>query len=280
MRKNLFQSILGLTIILAIISCGQASENYAVTTDSTSGPGIAYNLIESKQDAYKSESKTDKNSKGYAIPVSNRKLIRNGNIKFETTDILKAESHIKNFTHQFGGFVSFEQQTRSDWMIRNDLEIRIPSHLFQPFIDSILNSNFLIDEKNIKVVDVTNHYIDTESRLETKKIVLSKYVAHLQKAQKIEDILEVERQIGYIREEIESAEKQMRSMNDQISFSTLKIEFYQTVTQPERESENSYFKGLKNGWKGVEYFVLFLTNIWPILVLVFGVIVFWRIRKK
>lgn len=268
MVKNLFKSIFGILLTISLFTrCGmeQNTNSYPVAMDRMSE--------ESSTPSMGNET----NEKIQTIQ-SNRKLIKTGNIRFETKNFKKTEFQIKNAVYKSGGFISFEQQTNSNWSVRNDLEIRIPSEGLSALLDSISNGDYLIEEKNIKVVDVTNQYIDTESRIETKKLVEQKYVEHIKSADNIQDVLEIEQKIGYIREEIESAERRLRTMKDQIGLSTLKIEFYQKIDQPKFKKENEYLKGFSNGLNGLNLLFIGLTNIWPILI--FGGVTLYFVRRK
>jgi hypothetical protein len=270
MVKNLFQLILGLLLTGLLICCGQ-SENAHV-------PNFA---MEKQESAETSKTLTRDDSKKLLDENSttqNRKLIKSGSIRFKTDDFHTTDARIKTIASQLGGYVSFEQQTNSSWSIRNDLEIRIPNDRLDVLLDSISNGGYQVEEKNIKVVDVTNSYVDTESRIKTKKIVEGKYLEYLKKAENVEELLQIEQKAGYIREEIESAESRFRKMNDQISLSTLKIEFYQRVEQPIFTKENQYLKSFYNGWEGVKVFSIFLINIWPLLIA--GIITLLFIRKR
>tara|TARA_B110000211_G_C14026333_1_gene530029 strand:- start:307 stop:1137 length:831 start_codon:yes stop_codon:yes gene_type:complete len=271
MVKNLFQSISGLLLTGLIISCGQ--EKIANSPD----------FSNEKQETSKASNNLSRNDNNKLldkgnVALQNRKLIKTGSIRFKTDDFQSTDARIKAIAFQLGGYVSFEQQTNSSWSIRNDLEIRIPNDRLYALLDSISNGGYQIEEKNIKVVDVTNKYVDTESRIRTKKLVEEKYIEHLKKAKNIKDVLEIEQKAGYIREEIESAESQFRKMNDQISLSTLKIEFYQSVEQPIFTRENQYLKGLANGWDGLKLFIIFLINVWPLIIA--GIIALFFIRRK
>ena len=137
-------------------------------------------------------------------------------------------------------------------------------------LDSICSGDYNIQEKNIKVKDVTDQYVDTEARITTRKMVEQKYIEHLARAKDIEDVLKIESKIGQIREEIESAEKRLRKLNNQVSLSTLHVEFYQQIENPKLEKSNRFKKAVVNGWKGLETFLVIITNIWPMILIGFG----------
>ncbi|MDA9328853.1 DUF4349 domain-containing protein [Flavobacteriales bacterium] len=266
MKKNIIKAVGVVGLAFSLIACGMNEDNFApnqmkVAEEVARGDASG---------TYGKTSLRDFNEELDAF--AHRKLIRSGNIKFETKDVVQTEIRIKKAVRKLGGFISFEQQTKNEWSVRNDLEIRMPGSLFEAVLDSICSGDYNIQEKNIKVKDVTDQYVDTEARIATRKMVEQKYIEHLAKAKDIEDVLKIESKIGQIREEIESAEKRLRKLKDQVSLSTLHVEFYQQIEKPKLEKRNRFEKAAVNGWKGLETFLVIITNIWPMILIGFGVL--------
>lgn len=261
--KNLRKTVIGLGIVVSLIACGRAEApmDKTVNFNSRNAPQAEATVTNK---TYGNSNAEDFNQEMEAF--ANRKLIRNGNVKFQTEDMDATEAQIKWTVQKLGGFISFEQQTRNEWSVRTDIEIRMPGSKFEVMLDSVCSGAYKIDEKNIKVQDVTDQYVDTEARIATRKMVEQKYVEHLAKATDIEDVLKIETKIGQIREEIESAEKRLRQLQDQVSLSTLHVEFYEKFDKPVIEEKNRFEEAVVNGWNGLEVFLVVLTNIWPVLI--------------
>ena len=78
-------------------------------------------------------------------------------------------------------------------------------------MDSINNSVEFIDYENITTKDVTEEYIDLESRLNTKLEVKQRYESILRKqAKTVKDILATEEKLQIIQEEIESVQGRLK----------------------------------------------------------------------
>jgi len=275
MRKNVKNTIVGLGMSLLMVACSGEMENKAVTLSDTMQHERNVDMRLAKSRSYGDAKIADFNEEMQAF--SNLKLIRSGDIKFQTKDIDETEARIKWIVQKMGGFISFEQQTRNEWTVRTDIEIRMPGTVFEPMLDSICSGAYMVDQKNIKVQDVTKQYVDTEARIQTRKLVEEKYIEHLKSAQDIDDVLRIEAKIGEIREEIESAEKRLRSLKDQVALSTLHVEFYQKDDMPVKEEKNRFEQALNFGWRGFEAFLVGLTSIWPLLLIGFGIL--FGVRK-
>ncbi len=103
----------------------------------------------------------------------------------------------------------------------------------------------------------------------------------------MEDILNAEEKIRTITEEIEAQEGRLRYLRDQVSLSTLTLNLYQT--QEYRETGTAYERGFWSrtgsafvfGWELIQELVLGLISIWPIVLLLTGLIVLWRrVRRR
>jgi type IV secretory pathway VirB6-like protein len=97
----------------------------------------------------------------------------------------------------------------------------------------------------------------------------------LSRAATVEDILRIEKAIGELQMEIESAEGKMRYLKDRISLSTLTVTYYQ-----EADSSFGFFSkladGIKNGWDGFLWFIIGLSYLWVFILLI--VVIFYLIR--
>lgn len=272
MKKIVKNTAVGIGLSIALLACNAGEMNSASKVEAFQenlSQTTNVNSRIAKERSYSNANREDFNREMQAF--ANRKLIRSGDVKFETKNINKTEAEIKWAVHKLGGFISFEQQTRNEWSVRTDIEIRMPSSVFEEMLDSVCSGAYIIDQKNIKVQDVTEQYVDTEARIATRKLVEQKYIEHLAKAKEIEDVLTIETKIGQIREEIESAEKRLRRLKDQVALSTLHIEFYEQIKEQDNKSTNQFGKALKSGWKGLENFLVVITTIWPIVLI--GIIV-------
>ena len=82
-------------------------------------------------------------------------------------------------------------------------------------------------------------------------------------------MLEIERELSQIREEIEAKQGRLKYLQSQVSLSTLEIEFYkdEVTTQVTNSYGSKMVNALKSGWNGVSVFFLGLLHLWPFLIL-------------
>jgi primosomal protein N'' len=224
-----------------------------------------------------SANETNQNSKE---PIS-RKLIKNGNVVFETDNLEKTKNHIENLVQKFDGYISSDSKNEYDNKVNYYLNIRIPAEHFDSILTGISKQISKFDSKEITISDVTEEFLDIESRLKNKKELEKRYLEILQQAKSVEDILNVERELGKLREEIEATEGRLNYLSNQVAFSTLAVSFYKKAN-----SESSFFgkigESFKNGFENLKSFFLAILAIWPFIILIsigFILIKKWRNRN-
>ncbi len=212
-----------------------------------------------------------------------RKIIKEGEISFETADVKKTKSLITKTVDELDGYIANDNIYDYQDRIEHRLVIRIVAKNFDELLAKISESVEKLDSRNISVLDVTEEYIDVEARIKTKKELENRYKELLKKAATVKDILNIEREIGTLREEIESVEGRLRYLKDKISFSTLTVTYYEKTSSVFGFS-SKFGEGIKGGWDNLLWMIIGLTHVWPfilaIAVILFIVIRLDRKRKK
>ena len=213
--------------------------------------------------------------------VDKKKIIKDGRLGLKVTDLEKTKSKIDALVSSLSGYYANESLNNSDFESSYQLKIRIPSGNLEKFILEIESGDGQIQYKEIDARDVTEEFIDLETRLENKKNYLKRYIELLKQAKNVKDILEIQEKTRVIEEEIESSEGRLKYLNDLVAFSTLDLRITKERDfkfSPEtRDKFSERFKqSLSNGWYGFIDFLLFLIKLWPFWVLITMAIWFWK----
>jgi len=207
------------------------------------------------------------------IPQKNiKKIIKDGSISVKTNDIKLSKKGIDDLLKKFNAYYESEYLQNNNQTISYDLKIRVPADNFEKLISIIENGKDEIKSKNIQARDVTEEYVDIETRLSNKREYLKRYKVLLSKASTVKDILAIEENIRTLQEEIESKEGRLKYLSDQVSFSTLDINLYKEIEfiykpQPQDKFSERVKTSLGNGWTSVVNFVLWTITIWPYIIL-------------
>lgn len=210
-----------------------------------------------------------------------QKIIRNANLRFETADIDATASKIMASVKKYSAQVQNDSESKDDYALNRTMVVRLPSQYFDAFINDIGKGVAYFERKEISSEDVTEAYVDTEARIKAKKVLEARYLELISKAKKVSEVLEIEKELSAIREEIESKEGQLRYMKDRIALSTVNVEFFKK-TEVAGGTTVSYGSkmgtAVKSGFNTLSSFFLGVLYMWPfILIFVIAFIIF---RKK
>jgi len=215
----------------------------------------------------------------------NQKLIKEGRLSFETTDLSKTRAQVLTAVQNSSGYISSDRESKEWDRNVQEITIRVPSKNFDRLVEAVGQGVKSFEVKDLSVRDVTEEYLDVEARVKTKKELEARYLQLLQKAKTIKEIMEVEQEIGKLRSDIEAAEGRLKYLGNRVALSTLHITFYQKIEFPEAEKQGPRFgkefaEAFVSGWNGLIWFLVGLVNLWPFLLIIAGVVVLWRKVKK
>ncbi len=226
------------------------------------------------------EFETDQPEDNSTEIIAERKVIKRGEIRFQTRSIGETTSFITKNVNDLKGYISSDNVYNSDDRVTQRIEIRIPSDSFDDLLAGISEIARKIDFKNVQVQDVTEEYIDIEARIKTKKELESRYRELLSKAKTVEEILSIEKELGALRSDIESIEGRLKYLKDQVSFSTLSVEYYELASSTLNFS-SKIGRAVVSGWRLLLGFIVGLVNLWPFIIIIVAIIVIaLRVSKR
>lgn len=252
---------LGLIILLTIFGCGQNAESATVETAGE------------KMMADRTEQKTEE--------AIERKLIKEGRVEFEVVDVNATRETIFKAVNKYKGYVSSDQEFKSPGRKSNTIIIRVPAGQFDDLLKEATQGVEKFESKTINVKDVTEEFLDIQARLKTKKELEQRYINLLKKAKNVNEILQIEKQIGQLRSDIEAIEGRLNYLRDRVSFSTLTMLFYEYKPISNETGFGQKFKNaFRNGWDNLIWFFVGLSNIWPFILIGLAAIIGFKLYRK
>jgi hypothetical protein len=232
---------------------------------------------ERRADFEASLASTDETMAKQAAPPVERRLIKDGSMEFETTDWKRTKQRITDISDSLGAYSTNESLSNMYDRISYHQVIRVPAARFEALIDKIEKVSGRLQNKTIKVDDISKEYIDLDVRIKNKKEMESRYREFLKHAKNVEEMLKIESYITDVRTEIERMEAGMKSMQERTALSTLEITFYEKIVI-DFGFGAKLTAALLNGWQNLLVVMITLANIWPLLILAAGV-AFWLKRR-
>ena len=218
--------------------------------------------------------------------VIKKKIIKDGRLGMDVRNLSASKTNIDTIVRKLGGYYDNESLSNNDYATAYDLKIRIPSDKFEILIAKIESGEGEVSYKEIDARDVTEEFIDLETRLGNKQKYLTRYQELLRNAKNIKEILDIEEKIRVLEEEIESTTGRLKYLNDQVNYSTLELNISQKkafkYTPPFRQNFFEKLKqSLSRGWYGFVDLFFFLLSNWAVLILLAVLIWLWiKYRKR
>jgi len=218
-------------------------------------------------------------------PNKGRKLIRNVSLDVETKEYDKLLVNLENEINAMGGYMeSFNSYNGGyyDKSGRNaDIVARIPAAKLDDFVNKV-GEEANITNRSESVEDVTLRYVDMDAHKKMLQEEQERLLELLETAGSLEDIIVIESRLSEVRYQIESMESQLRTMDNQVDYSTVRIginEVKELTPVVEKSTwdriSEGFTKSLKDIGNGfVEFFIGFIIYLpYIILMLAFALII-------
>ncbi len=193
------------------------------------------------------------------VQDTSRKLIKNVDMSVETEEFDTLLANVERRIEALGGYIEtsnvYNGSSYNSYSNLRDANItaRIPEEKLDEFLSLVSESSNVIS-KNENVTDVTLQYVDLQSHKEALQIEQQRLLELLEQAETIDDIITLESRLSDVRYQIESMESQLRTFDNQVSYSTVylyidEVKTYTPVAEQTRLQRMT--SGFVNSLKGI-----------------------------
>ncbi len=215
-----------------------------------------------------------------------KKIVKTATLNAEIKDYKSFSQQLNEKVKRYGGYISQEEQSQSDYQIENSMVIKVPVDQFENALNDLTKDVIRLNEKHISSEDVTTQLIDGKSRLEAKRQVRLRYLDLLKQAKNMEEILTVQKEINDIQEDIELVNGRINVLNHSSAMSTINFTFFQIINanaKADNEKQPDFLSKVKeafaNGWYWIGELFVAIISIWPLLIIIILGILFFRKKQ-
>jgi len=158
-----------------------------------------------------------------APPAPDRLIIRTGELVVRTGNPAEVGARAVAMVEAAGGYVV---QREND-----TYTFRVPAAQFDSMFEAFAGLGAVV-HRRVDALDVTEEVTDLELRLKNAQALRDRYAALLEKAEKVEDILAIERELAKVTETIERIEGQLQARRTEISMSRITLRLDPVKTGP------------------------------------------------
>jgi len=216
-----------------------------------------------------------------------RMIVRTGEMSLVVEDVVDTRDEIAQLAVKYDGYVVSSRISGEEQEMRGYISIRVPDDKFESALAELRGLSVRVISESTSSQDVTEEYVDLESRLKNAQATENQYLALLQKAADVEDILRIYERLSQVRREIEQIKGRMQYLERTSSMSLISVSLEpQTTAKPlVRAGWNiveifkSAIRGLVIAGQVIGTIAIGLIIFSPIWGTILG-IVYWRRRKR
>ncbi len=149
-------------------------------------------------------------------------LIYKADFTMSVYEVQKSIDAVEALSKKAGGYLA----RRDDASIT----IRVPAGEFQNAVVDLSKLGDVLN-RNVVAEDVTGEYRDLEVQLQNNLALRDRYAKLLDKAQKVEEALQIEQELGRITGEIERIKGRLKLLTELAQYSTITVRFAPRVDQ-------------------------------------------------
>lgn len=149
-------------------------------------------------------------------------LIYTAQVTMAVFEVTPSLAKVEALARELGGFLA----RRDDATIT----IRVPAARFDEALGRIETIGDML-HRNVSAEDVTEQFLDLEVRLRNARAVRDRLEKLLEKATKVEESVQIERELARVSEELERLEGRMKFLRDRAAFSTITVSFQPRPTE-------------------------------------------------
>jgi hypothetical protein len=160
-----------------------------------------------------------------ASALANRKLIRNAQVELEIAGFDAAVQKITAFANEERGYIATtSSEKQANGKLRGIVVVKVVPETLDQLLQKIRGLGELKNQ-TLGTEDITKAYFDTDSRLKNARVMEQRLIDMLKtKTGKVSDLLQVEKELGRVRAEIEKMQGELKFWDSQVQFATVTIQ--------------------------------------------------------
>jgi phage terminase Nu1 subunit (DNA packaging protein) len=155
-----------------------------------------------------------------ALVAQQRIIVRTVDMQLVVTGISETIDGVSRLAQTFGGWVISSDRSETH---RGSISIRVPAQRLNEAVELLRGMAVEVEAESSTSQDVTDEYVDLQSRLTSMQATEQALIGLLDKAQTVQAALEVQRELSKLQVEIESIQGRLKFLEETAAFSRINI---------------------------------------------------------
>jgi hypothetical protein len=223
---------LTLSSAIALPSCGGDSTGGSGTGGAASPSSRQNQLAESAPPPPPAAQRAAGGSKTAAVPkklaetpATRPQLIKKAELSVVVKSIDATTKSVTNIVEkQQGDILGFQNQKPPDSSVRQtaSVEIRVPQERLETTLEALAKLG-TVENRALTAEDVTEQLVDSEARLRNLRKSEEMVLKIMERSGSVGDVLKASQELSKIRESIERIDAQLKSLRNQVAYSTISL---------------------------------------------------------
>jgi hypothetical protein len=224
-----FFSLLVIVLLLGAAGCGQAAAPAPQALRGGAPSGVAPAAppaLESKSADAGGFNAGSTQPQAANAAGSERMIVYSGQLSLVVKDTRATIDQITQVVKDAGGFVTESNVYQDSGHARGTMTVRVPGEDLTQLKDTLSKIKALalqVDSENLNGQDVTDQYTDTQAQIENLTAQRDSYRKLLDRATKMEDILNIQTRLDQVQGQINQLTGQQLKLKENIKLATVSI---------------------------------------------------------
>ncbi|NMA82777.1 MAG: DUF4349 domain-containing protein [Epulopiscium sp.] len=223
--------------------------------DGNTGQVVYDSKIAETQDITAESEETSKSQESFvdSVVLQDQKIIKKATLSLEVEEFDNTVQEIRTLVEQSGGYMEHAEsyiyssnREREEYLKEGNFVLKIPKDKYGSAQERIIQMGHL-NHQNENSLNVTEQYIDTESRIRMLNLQEERLLKIMEQATKVEDLILLEQRLNEVRSEIEVFQSKIKNWDKLVSFSTIEIHLRQVKKVMIEPVQSEFGVKLKEG---------------------------------
>ncbi len=168
------------------------------------------------------------------LPSLDRLVIRTVTLSLLVADVPDAYRQVERIAAEQGGLIGASQVRQEGERTTATVTVRVPADptTYAATMERLRALGDKVLDEQVQTQDVSEEYVDLESRLRNLRLTEERLLTLYDRAQRLEDVFAVQREITTVRGQIEQAQGRHQALERRAAMATINLQLRETAPAP------------------------------------------------